>query len=557
MDKLITAERAPETTLRSKQAKYQQQSSALDSLKTQLTDLQTSIKALTNSNSVYESRTATLASASSWSATAAAGGDTGTFQIDVTQLATKAQRTGAGNVGGSLSATSDVSGLTIGTLGIATAIKAGDFTVNGARITVAATDSLQDVFNQISSKTGGVVTASYDPTSDKVQLSSASEIVLGSANDSSNFLSALQLFNNGTGTVLAPKALGVVSVSTAVKNANLRAPISAVDGSGNGTFSVNGVSIAYNINTDSIQGIIAKINTSIAGVTATFDKANDRFLLTNKTTGDLGLVVSEAPGGLLGAMGLTSTSTLNHGKNAQFTVNGGSVQTSTSNTLDQTATGIAGLNLTVNTETSEAITIGTDHGAVKANLNDFIAKFNAVQTFVSNSTQITTTASGGVSTSVLAANHEVTELGNGLRRLVFGTVPGLAGAVQRLQSLGIDFKSGTSQLTVKDAAALETALSSNAADVKTLLSDGTNGLVTKLDAYLTQTLGSTGVIATQTQNLTKQTSSIDDQVTAMERRIKSEQARLEASFVQMERVQSGLQSQLSALTNAFGGSSSK
>ena len=556
VDKLIAAERGPQNRLRAQQTRYQQQSGALDAVKSKLTDLQTSIKGLSNSDSVYAARTATLAGTStSWTAIASAGADAGTYQIDVTQLATRTQRVGASDVGAGLSATSNVSALTIGTLSIATAITAGEFTVNGARISVAKTDSLQDVFDQISTKTGGAVTASYDPLADKVQLNSGSEIVLGSANDSSNFLTALQLFNNGTGVVLPPKALGVVSVTAAIQNANLKTPITAVDGSGNGTFQINGVDITYHTGTDSIQAIVAKINASTAGVSASFDKANDRFVLSNKTTGDVGLAISEAPGGLLQALGLNTGATLARGKNTEFSIDGGPTLISTSNTLDAASTGITGLSVTVNSETSESVTVGVDNSGLRGKVEDFIAKFNALQTYVGNATRTTTTSSGGVSTSILSGNREVSDVASGLRRLVFDAVPGLTGTIRRLESLGIDFKTGTSQLEIKNAAALDTALANNPSDVKTLFTDSSNGLVTKLDAYLTQTIGTTGVIATQTQNLTKQSTGIDDQIAAMERRIAQEQAQLEQSFIHMEQAQSQLQSQLASLTNAFGGGS--
>lgn len=556
VDKLISAERTPQNRLRAQQAKYQQQTNALDNFKTKLTELQSSIKGLSDSDSVYAARSASIASATSgWSASASAGAEAGTYVIDVTQLATRTQRVGANDVGAGLSATSDVSGLTIGTLGISTAITEGEFTVNGARITVAKTDSLQDVFDQISTKTGGAVTASYNPATDKVELNSGSEIVLGSANDSSNFLTALQLFNNGTGAVLPPKALGVVSVSAAILNANLRQSVTAVDGSGNGSFQINGVNIDYNVNTDSIQNIVAKINGSTAGVTASFDKANDRFVLTNKTTGDVGLAINEAAGGLLEALGVNSTSTLARGNNAQFTIDGGPTLTSTSNTLDATATGIAGLSVTVNSESSETVTVDSDDSGLRSKIDDFIAKFNAVQTFIASATKITTSSSGDVTAAILSGNHEVTDVGSSLRRLAFDAVPGLSGVVSRLESLGIDFKPGSSQLEISDSGALDNALSGNAADVKKLFTDSSNGLVTRLDAYLTQMVGAGGIIATQTQNLSKQSSGIDEQVAAMERRILAEQAQLEASFVRMEQVQSQLQSQLASLTNAFGSGS--
>ena len=266
----MVAERAPQNTLRSEQARNAQKSSALANLNTQLTALGSSIKALSgDAGNVFSDRMARLTdTTSTWLANASADAETGNYRIQVTQLATKAQRVGASDVSSALSATPDVSGLTVGTLPIGATIAAGDFTVNGARITVAATDSLQDVFQQISTKTGGTVTASYDPATDKVGLSSAGEIVLGSANDKSNFLSALQLYNNGTGTVLSPKALGVVSIGAAIANANLRTAVTGVDGAGKGSFSINGVSIDFNVNSDSVQNVISRINASDAGVTA-------------------------------------------------------------------------------------------------------------------------------------------------------------------------------------------------------------------------------------------------------------------------------------------------
>jgi len=550
----MAAERAPETRMRAQQARYQQQTNALENFKSKLSDLQASIKSLGAVDDAFGARSASVVGTSGWSASAAAGAEGGTYRINVTQLATRTQRVGANDAGGRLSATSDVSGLTIGTLPIAGAITAGEFTVNGARISVASTDSLQDVLNQISTKTGGAVTASYDPGSDKVQLNSSSEIVLGSANDSSNFLTALQLFNNGTGSVIPPKALGVVSVGAAIANANLKTAVTATDGSGNGSFQINGVDIAYNVNTDSLQSIMAKINSSSAGVTAAFDKSNDRFTLSNKTNGDVGLNVSEAAGGLLEALGLNSTSTIAKGKNALFTVDGGATRTSTSNTLDEAATGITGLSVTATSETEQSVTVAADNQDLRSRIEDFISKFNAVQTFIDTATKTTTSGKGEVTSSVFSGNLEVAGISSGLRSFAFKSVPGLSGTIQRLDSLGIDFKSGTTQLEVKNSAALDRALSDHPDDVKTLFSDSTNGLSAKLDAYLTQTIGGDGMIANQTKRLAKQSSDVDDQIAALERRLASDQARLEQTFIQMEQAQSALQSQLAALTNAFGGS---
>jgi len=53
--------------------------------------------------------------------------------------------------------------------------------------------------------------------------------------------------------------------------------LTGLDGSGNGAFTINGVSIGYNATSDTIGGLINRINKSGAGVTANYDSANDRF----------------------------------------------------------------------------------------------------------------------------------------------------------------------------------------------------------------------------------------------------------------------------------------
>ena len=559
VDQLIQVERIPQTRLRTEQTFGTQKSSALTTLNTRLLALQTALKPLAGeTNDIFASRSATLGSSTStWSATAAASTETGAYTFDITQLATKAQRVGSLDAGAGLSATADVSGLTVGTLPIGTTITAGDFTVNGARITVAATDSLQSVFDRISTATGGAVTAGYDPAADKVRLRSASEIVLGSANDTSNFLNALQLYNNGTGDVLAPKALGVVSINSAITNANLRTAVTAVDGAGNGTFNINGVDIAYNVNSDNVQSVLTRINASTAGVTATFDRINDRFTLSNKSTGDVGIAVSEAAGGLLGALGLTSGGTLARGKNAEFSVDGGPTQISTSNTLDATSHGITGLAVTATSLSSETVTVGNDNTGARAKIDDFIAKYNAVQSYIEEQTKSSTSSDGRVTKATLTGNQEVTGMGSQLRAKIFNSVPGLSGTIQRLESIGLDFKSGTSELEIKDSTKLDAALRDHPNDVRSLFSTKPDGVIARLDTYLTNVTGTSGSIAIQTSTISRESKSIDDQIAAIERRLTQQRALLESSFIQMEQAQSRTTSQLAALNNSFGTSSSR
>src|SRR5262249_16952446 len=151
------------------------------------------------------------------------------------------------------------------------------------------------VFDKISQATGGTVTATYNSATDKIELSSQQPIVLGSSNDTSNFLQAAKLHNNGTGAISSASAVGGVQLYGPAAGANLAAPLSD-GGNGAGEFKINGVSISFNAATDSLQNILDRINDSAAGVTATYDTSSDRFVLLNKSTGDVGITLQDVTG---------------------------------------------------------------------------------------------------------------------------------------------------------------------------------------------------------------------------------------------------------------------
>ena len=205
--------------------------------------------------------------------------------------------------------------------GFANPVTAGTFTVNGKAITISTSDTLQSVFDQISTATGGAVTGSYNASTDEISLASSSPIVLGSATDTSNFLQAAELYNNGTGTITSTSALGGINLNSTLSSANLATAISD-GGSGNGEFLINGVQINYNASTDTINDVLQRINDSSAGVTATYDGVNNSFKLTNKTTGDVGISMQDVTGNFLAATGLSS-GTLQRGTNLEYSINGG------------------------------------------------------------------------------------------------------------------------------------------------------------------------------------------------------------------------------------------
>lgn len=565
VDQLIAADSIPIQTLQQNQATNNSQIAALGDINTGLLNLQSSVQSL-RANNPFQNRTVSSSDPNStWRATSTAGAPVGTYTFDVQTLATATTVTGSSHIGADLSNSTDVSALTLSSINTATAFTSSTdsfFTVNGSQIHISSTDSLQTVFDLISSQTGGAVTAGYDPTTDKVTLTDTSGVItLGAVNDTSNFLQVLKLNNDGgisgTDSITSTGTLGTVEPAVTLANAHLAKSITAVDGSGNGTFYVNGVAISYNVNSDSLTSVLTKINSSTAGVNASYDSANDRVVFTNKNTGFTGLTVSDSSGGLLDAIGVTTSGsmsgTVQNGTNAKFSLNGGTTwMTSASNTLDSSSHGISGLSVTVNSTGTQTLTIASDTQSMTTAIQDYLDKFNALQDVINQDTNIAVSG-GTVTTSVLSNNREVQDWATQLQNMAFGTVSGLTGTVTHLDDLGIDFDGTTGHLIVKDSSKLSNALETHPDDVQAYFMGNANSIVNVMYDTLTNMQTSDH---NQQDDITSANTDLTNQITTMQTRLGQERTDLTNSFIQMLDAQSSAQSQQQSLTSQFFSNSS-
>jgi flagellar hook-associated protein 2 len=542
VDQMAEVERAPEKRMLTEQYQLAQRNNSYASLKTELGVLQNRVTKL-NDASLFDSRTANVPDSTYASASASAGTPLGTYSFHIIQRATAAQQHGTANVGGKLSASSDVSGVVLSSAGVATAITAGTFAINGHQVTIATTDTLQQVFDKISSATGGSVTASYDPDTDKIRLASSSEIVLGSATDTSNFLQVAKLYNNGTGAIASSYALGSVKTGVALSQANLAATLN--DGGGTGQFKINGVAVSWNA-TDSLANVMNRINQSGAGVLATYDAVADQITLTNRATGDTGIGLEDVSGNFLAATGLTG-GTLSRGKSLQYTVNGGPVLVSQSNTIAEASSGIAGLEVTALKDGDFSVSVASDTTTIRQAITDFIDEYNKVQALIDTETSSSTDSDGKVTAGLLASEGDATEIASSLRSLAYGQVAGLSGALKQLNDLGISTNGQDNNLTLEDADKLDAALTSNLSDVRSIFLDSTNGVGTKLAAFLDKTIGDDGTLIQHQSNITKQIADMDTQIADLERNVLTYKERLTAQFVAYETASATMNQQLSFL----------
>jgi flagellar hook-associated protein 2 len=555
VDQLIEVSRAPQNRMRTEKTSNASKSSAINDIKGLLGTLKTSISSLATEESLYKKGVTFKDTSTNWKATASKDTPAGEYKFNLISEASASKLSGSSNLVAPLDPTKTIAEISVGRT-----ITSGFFTIKGQRVNVATTDTLQKVIDDIKSITG-----TADLVGDQIQIVSlGSPLSLGAPNDTSNFLQAMQLSGSGTKTENDPSittddvysvtssasSLSAPRLNVALKDSGLAGISSGVTGS----LEINGESVSYNSDTDTISTILDKINASKAGVTAIYDISQRVFSLTNKTTGNVGISVIDN-GPLGGALGLTTGTTTN-GNDATFSINGGGTLTSRSNILDETAHGIKGLSVTANKIGEQTLTVAGDYTAAKDSLDDFISKYNAVQNAIEKYTKITVTGDK-VSSAILAGNRELSTLSRSLRTMLYQAGDGVTGSVQRLSDLGINFAGIEPTISLTKSSLLESKLATAADDIAKYFSTSSGGLIDRLDtllsSYVSDSGSAAGGLKAQLDSITKQNTSLDKQIEDVERRLASQRSLLESSFIAMERAQSGFQQQSAYLSKTFSG----
>lgn len=547
---LGNAERAPETQWQNQQSTIAAENASYGTITSDLTTLQTDVQALT-APGFFNSVVANSSASAVATANAATGTPAGTYTFNIQQLASAAKIVGTSNVSQVLDPSGDPSAVTVGAAGFSTPVTAGTFTVNGAQVTIATTDSLQTVFDNIATATGGNVTASYSATTDKITLTSGdgSPIVLGSATDTSNFLQDAQLYNNNSSTISSNATLGHVNMAATLATSDTQTTITD-GGSGNGAFTINGVTINYNATSDTLQDVINNINGSAAGVTAAYDPINNRFTLSNNTTGDVGISLQDVTGNFLAATGL-SGGTLTHGKNLLYNLNGSSQQiVSQSNTIDSTSSGIIGLSVSALTLGNTTVNVSSDTSTISTAIQKFVTDYNAVQSYITSQQSVTTAADGTVTPGTLTGDTNANGIVTSLRSLAgtVASIAGTSGTVKSLADLGFQSNGNDNTIAASNTSTLSSLLTTNLNDIKALFSDPTNGLAVQMSTYITNTTGVNGTLPVRTADLTQQSTNIGTQITNLETKITNDMNQWNSEFSAMETAESQTNAELTYIS---------
>jgi len=553
VSELLQVEAAPETQMTSDETTDQNENAGFQTIGTDLAALETDLKTLSNP-SFFQSRTTSLSNPDVASATAGNNTALGTYALDVAHLATNSVQVGT-TAAAPLSSTDDVSNVTLSSAGFATPVTAGTFTVNGQSVTVTTGESLQDVFTAIGTATNNAVTASYDSSTDEITLSSNSAITLGSDTDTSNFLQAAELYGNGGDTVTSAAPLGGINLTDTLDSANFATPVSD-GGSGAGAFTINGVTINFDASTDSVSDVLQAINNSGAGVTATYDSTDNRFELTDNSTGDVGISMQDVTGNFLAASGL-SGGTLQAGQNLQYTINNGGTLYSQSNTVNAGNSGISGLSITATGAGVTNITVGSDTSTIASTIGQFVTDYNSVQSYISSQTVTTTSSTGTVTAGLFTGNLDVENIAFTLRQMMDATPSGGTAGAENLNDLGIASNGNDNTLASPDTTTLDSALTNNLSAVQNLFTNATTGLATTLSTYVNGlTTANTGVLATDETNATSQAKSEANSISTLQSKITNDQTTLDNQFAAMETTIESINTEKQYLDDYFGASGS-
>lgn len=547
----------------------------LSDLETDYKSLQSAIEKFTAALSTEDVFNQKIATSSSEAVTAAvtSGAEAQDITVGVSQLATATTAESSYSVASYADAATSLSDISNGT------IKSGSFTiyVDGEKqeITVGSgetDDTLGEIVETINGLTGVNASLSSDGKL-TIGAEDGHTVTVGSTSDTSNFTNVMSLTRDTeTGIYSSSKSIFDTSTSANITDTTFRNAAGEDVTVRTGTFSIADVEITIAAD-DSINDIINKINKSGAEVTAAWDSNTGKLTLAAEDEGAVAISIEAGSSNFTDAMGLTTstwstseesgetvytcTSTKINmdaqdlGTNAVLTINGTTI-TSSSNTVTSDISGIKGLTLTLNSETSSDSTVKVEQDTTEITeaITNLVDSYNKV---ISDTDAATTTDGDLYGETILNS------LRTKLRRLASADIDGEDG-YKTLASIGIttgsvstDTSAKTNQLII-DTDKLTAALLDNADAVKTLLvgDSDTSGVLDNMEKIVDDALNVTnGYFTTRTQSYEKQIGRLNDKVDKMTTELEKYQEQLEAKFAAMDELISALKNQASVFDSYF------
>jgi flagellar hook-associated protein 2 len=543
ISKLMAVEQVPLTKLDTKEASYQTKISALGSLKSAVSTLNSALTSLVTTSgqtaaNKFSSYKASVGNSSAASATASSSAVAGSYSLEVLQLATahRVSTIARAHELTSVSFTSETDPIDQGTL---------DITVNGTTTQITVDDSndtLGELVTTINNADAGVTaTLEDDGSGGKVMVLTSN--TGGTAGEMT--LSGIAGFTydpvTQTGDLTQTQAAegGYTSANASIAEGTLA--ITVGDGSQR--------TITIDSSNNTLAGLRDAINDAGVGVTATLTTVSEndvRLVLTSNTTGSSGKIT------MSGLTGFGFDPTTGSGDLSQASADGGEAAQSSkiklngvtvtkeSNTISDVVQGVT-LSLTGVTTSATTLTVTQDKStALTAALTKVVEAYNELNDTVHNlGNYDEETKTGGI----LLGNSTLRTVSSSIKSLFQSAVSGTTGSDYKyLSNLGLEFQKDGS--IVFSSSKLATATNDDFEAVASMVASFGTQAKTLTDGMLS----TTGTITAASDGLQATIDSIDEQRTRLEARLEKIEARYVAQFSALDSLISQMNSTSTYLT---------
>jgi flagellar hook-associated protein 2 len=336
------------------------------------------------------------------------------------------------------------------------------------------------------------------------------------------------------------------------------------------TIAVGSTSVSLAVSAgDSIDTIAQKIRQT-PGVPVYASNVNGKLVLSSTTTGSSNHIVVSSSGTLASDLGMAENIAP---QDAQYTIDGGSVQTSSSNTL---TSALPGLTITLLASGTSTVTVGAPGPNTQSITNavqSFVTAYNQtidlIYSKLNEKKVVNPQTDADRAAGDLAGDPQLASLLSSLREAVGDAFQGNPAAAQLLSQAGlstgqaIDSSGAVNQDALEGKLTLDTdklssLLSTNFADVKAMFTNVTGayaseGLSQRLNDILFPWLQVGGVLDSRLDAESAILKDLQDQQDALNVRLDAKQAALQAQFANLETALSQAQSEGSWLSSQIAG----
>lgn len=542
---LVKVEQAKVTTLESEKAVLEKKQTALNTLKSSYSSLQSSTTKFTDcllsaGMDMFSKVSVSASDASVINATVTQFSTPASVELEVESLATKSVKTSEYH-----EALKD-STKKLSELGVTSS---GNFQINGTTINVKADMTVDSLIYQINNSSGSGVNASLK--NGRIVLENRNTGATDIEVTGTDLVDGTRNFAQILGFDNTTSSLNSKTDSTFVDDLTLADYGVEVSGS----VTINGVHVDINSD-ENLSTFISRVNASDAGVTMSIQ--NDRLIIENTDGSNTPISISgsnvKGSKSFAELMGFASYNS--EGQNAVFYINGDKKE-STSNSISSDTTGIMGLSLDLLATTDgDAVTID-----IKREY-DSSEPLSALQTFVDAFNKMVTDTNSGTDSEnggLLTGENNLVRIKTDLRTMVTSTIAN-SGQYKSLADIGItsgavgmSVDADTTKLVIDKQKFIE-AFEKDPASVKALLigdnSSGTTeeGLMQKLQDGLDQAINSQyGYFSARNQSLSSQITRVAEKIDKKQEYVYSYQERITKQFNYMDQMIAQMNAQFSQM----------